>query len=564
MIDLASRTVAQLKEELQSKGVDVKGLKLKKDYIEKLQQALESESHESSNGEEPRKGEEKKLAEEPADSAKDIDFGKEQEGKHVSSEGHAVPTEDPDTSNHSDHPATDIAESNEIKEAKDDPTTAITKDEKDEQILGDADGDLTEKMKVAEEAGRQERIEAGGASEQTQTEWQQQATAEIKEEGQVAVEAAKAQAAPTETPVAPVAEESDKAADVDENRKLGAADKRKRSSDEEEDRDGKRSRLSPANETQDLPTDTPIEQPSAPLTSAAPAPSKKPTYPLPDNLSHVLYQATRALYISNLKRPLLTPDLKAWLIEQGTSESVQEDDVLEENAGLAGGVWLDGVKSHCYCIFKTVEIAISAASKIQGQVFPVDHGAPLTVEFVPEGIVESLVSQEKVAWENGRNKLVLEIKSLADNEWTKGTGFDGGDLSFELVPPKTKDGVRSGGGLGDLRPPRVPRPVELGGVPPAAPGFARPRPDIRPPPADAGWGARAHRADDAGGLQRTRTQPVLLYRESPKHTQMPANAERGGPRWGQNSGGWGNQQRNTGHWNSNRESGRGRPTNGRW
>jgi hypothetical protein len=64
------------------------------------------------------------------------------------------------------------------------------------------------------------------------------------------------------------------------------------------------------------------------------------THPLSKNLSHVSHPATRALYISNLKRPLLTPDLKAWLIAQGLSPDIGEDDVLDEEAGVEV-VWRD-------------------------------------------------------------------------------------------------------------------------------------------------------------------------------------------------------------------------------
>ncbi|KAJ9102474.1 hypothetical protein QFC21_002874 [Naganishia friedmannii] len=565
MTDLSSRTVAQLKEELQSKGVDVKGLKLKKDYIEKLQYVLEAESAGTGNGEDTRKPQEQGPSGDPVDSVKEVEADKDQEGKHVSPENHPLPVQDPEST-----PAEATAvtmKSNEVAEAIEDPTTAITKAEKDEQILGDADGDLAEKMEVAAEAGKQERIEEqGGSPDQPQTQSEQLTAAEIKEEGQVAVEAAEAPAPPIEASTTSDIDTSEQKMEqtTDLNKKTqdrDGADKRKRSADQDEGRDGKRSRISPAPEQKDAPIDVPMDELSTKPASAEPLPSKTPTHPLPETLSHVRYHATRALYISNLKRPLLTPDLKAWILEQGASDDVKEEDVLDEDAGIAGGVWLDGVKSHCYCIFRTVEIAISAATKIQGQIFPVDHGAALTVEFVPEGLVESLVSQEKVAWDNGRNKLVLEIKSVANDEWTKGTGYDGGDLSFELVPPKT------GGGLGNLRPPPIPRPIELGGMAPTVPAFARPAPNIRPPPADAGWGARANRPEDTGGLQRTRTLPVLNYRESPKHAKAERSAERVGGRWERNSGGWGNQQRNTGQGNpgNNRDNGWGRPsTNGGW
>ncbi|KAJ9121706.1 hypothetical protein QFC22_002326 [Naganishia vaughanmartiniae] len=556
MTDLSGRTVAQLKEELQSKGADVKGLKLKKDYIDKLQQVLDAEAAGTHKGEETGE-QENKPSENPMNSVEDADASKDQEGKHVSSNDHPLPIQDPEATTQPVDTAADTTESNEVDEAKEDPTTAISKAEKDEQILGDADGDLAEKMEVAEEAGKQERMEEQGSIQQPQTKTEQLAAAEIKEEGQVAVEAAEAPALPIEAPATSDTVTSDQkpeqaAESKDETHERDGADKRKRSDDQDEGRDGKRNRLSPAPEPTNTSIDVAMEVNPAKPASNEPTPSKPPTHPLPETLSHVRYHATRALYISNLKRPLLIPDLKAWLLEQSASDEVKEEDVLDEEAGLAGGVWLDGVKSHCYCI---------------GQVFPIDHGAPLTVEFVPEGLVESLVSQEKSAWENGRNKLVLEIKSVTDNEWTKGTGNEGGDLSFELVRPKTKDGVRSGGGLGNLRPPPVPRPIELRGMAPAGPAFARPTPNIRPPPADAGWGARSNRPDDAGGLQRTRTQPVLNYRESPKYAKAEPTIERGGGRWERNMGGWGNQQRNTGQGNpnNNRDNGWGRPaTKGGW
>lgn len=193
----------------------------------------------------------------------------------------------------------------------------------------------------------------------------------------------------------------------------------------------------------------------------------------------------------------------------------------------------------------------------------------------------SLVEKEKEAWENGRNKLVLEI--------SKGIGFGGGsNYSFDLAPPKGKDGVRSGGGLGDLRPPRATpasRPPELGGPSAFNGGVAGSRPEFRPPPPNNGWGARAtvgHAApglrDNAGPtMQRTRTQPPLMYRESPKHAQAaprfdrPPQQQRDTGGWGQrDSGSWGSQQRDNapkGNWGRSNDSGWGRPaqsTQGGW
>jgi hypothetical protein len=156
------------------------------------------------------------------------------------------------------------------------------------------------------------------------------------------------------------------------------------------------------------------------------------------------------------------------------------------------------------------------------------------------------VEQEKAAWENGRNKLVLEIN--------KGMGFAGGsDYSFDLVPPK------GSGSLGDLRPPRATpasRPPELGG--PSTFGNGA-RPEFRPPPPNNGWGAGANvgaaapgfQNNTAQGVQRTRTQPSLSYQESPKHAGTATRFDRG-PQQQRDSGGWG--QRNSGSWGQ-RDSG---------
>lgn len=337
----------------------MKGLKLKKDYIEKLQHVLDEEAAGAGDGEDTGKPQEQGSSEVLVDSIKENDTSKEQEGKHISSEDHPLPIQDPESTIQPADATAVTTKSQEVTEAKEDPTTAITKAEKDEQILGDADGDLAEKMEVAEEAGRQERIEEEGVPEQPQTESQQQVAAEIKEEGQVAVEAAEARAPPVEAPESSdinVLEERPQQMGnvIEETQERDGADKRKRSADEDEGRDGKRSRLSNGSEQKDTSSDLPMEDTSAKPESDQPVSSKTPTHSLPENLSHVRYHATRALYISNLKRPLLTPDLKDWLIKQGASDEVKEEDVLDEDAGLAGGVWLDGVKSHCYCIVSHV------------------------------------------------------------------------------------------------------------------------------------------------------------------------------------------------------------------
>lgn len=328
---------------MQQKGVDVKGLKLKKDYIEKLQEVLSADP-EAEVDELADSGD----AGQPGDAADQSSTAiNEERGKHVSSVEHAEAIQDPETALPAvtaPNAAPIETETRDIEDAKADSSTAITKEEKDEQILGDADGDLGEKMEAAAKAGEEERREEESSAPDA-GEPVKQAAEDTKEEGNVAVAAA--EALPPQV-VAEVDKKSTSAENEDVKMDEGSpiAEKRKRDDEDEEDeeQEGKRTRLSPSAQE-----DAPKPESQQGATEQAQT-SDEATHPLPENLSHVSHPATRALYISNLKRPLLTPDLKAWLIEQGVSESVAEEDVLDGEAGVPTGVWLDGVKSHCYCI----------------------------------------------------------------------------------------------------------------------------------------------------------------------------------------------------------------------
>lgn len=326
--------------------MDVKGLKLKKDYVEKLHEVLDS----GSNGDGPKDPVNAPPSGEVVDPSSTT-ATQDDQGKHVSSVEHAEAIQDPETALPSD-PTSDAppieSEIQDIQQAQEEPTTAITKEEKDEQILGDADGDLGEKMEAAAKAGEEERLEEQSGAPNP-TEPMRQPAEDVKEEGNVAVTAAEALPPQVVSQVdqPPIATEGEADADMEEESTI--AEKRKRT-DEDDGQEGKRARLSPSVQQE---TSEPHPEPATNEeleSSKQTEDTAEATHPLPENLSHVSHPATRALYISNLKRPLLTPDLKAWLIEQGVSDGVTDDDVLDGEAGVPAGVWLDGVKSHCYCI----------------------------------------------------------------------------------------------------------------------------------------------------------------------------------------------------------------------
>ncbi len=95
----------------------------------------------------------------------------------------------------------------------------------------------------------------------------------------------------------------------------------------------KRSRIkSPSPST---PNDT-VNIPSEP--KPVPATTSTASVSIPPSLSHTIHPPTRSLYISGFRRPLQTGDLISHLEAEGGE--------LDED--VAGGCWVDGIKSHCY------------------------------------------------------------------------------------------------------------------------------------------------------------------------------------------------------------------------
>lgn len=257
------------------------------------------------------------------------------------------------------------------------------------------------------------------------------------------------------------------------------------------------------------------------------------------------------MYITNLRRPLLQPQL----IEYLSSVVTLSGDAVPS---LPDGVWVDGVKSHCYALYATTEDAIKAAKEIHGKKWPEDMGQDLHVEFVETEQVERLVTSEKVAWVNGRSKLSLRIEENDD-------GF-----KFELVPAGTPLNAVGRNGA----PPRIP-PIASGHGGPRTGPVATGVNAIRP---GAGAGPSRAPPPHLSGppltpLKRTRTRPSLTYCEGPgARGAAPAGRERDRPLGGRaplppqsgpgGSGGWG--RRGGGFGSSHRGGGGAFPRRERW
>ncbi|KAG0237729.1 Apoptotic chromatin condensation inducer in the nucleus [Actinomortierella wolfii] len=97
--------------------------------------------------------------------------------------------------------------------------------------------------------------------------------------------------------------------------------------------------------------------------------------------------ADRALTIINFVRPLTLPQVKRMLSEFGEIEHF----------------WMDSIKTHCYVVYKTVEMAQNAYSGTKGVVFPKETGKPLEPYFISaEDALRSTEEAEKA--QNNRQR----------------------------------------------------------------------------------------------------------------------------------------------------------------
>lgn len=165
------------------------------------------------------------------------------------------------------------------------------------------------------------------------------------------------------------------------------------------------------------------------------------------------------------------------------------------------------------------------------------------MEFIPETLVSTFITDEKKAWMDGRQKLTVEIARVPSGE-----GHDGSDVSFTLVPDaagngkqnnfvgKASIGAGSSTNVLSTSAPRIPLAGQpgvmgIGGVPVRVRGQARniPMNQIQSqitanPSIASGPGTHPDRAglgpktqDPRSKYRKTQTRPVLFWRENPKY-----------------------------------------------
>ncbi|KAI5812374.1 hypothetical protein BZA77DRAFT_347084 [Pyronema omphalodes] len=102
-----------------------------------------------------------------------------------------------------------------------------------------------------------------------------------------------------------------------------------------------------------------------------------------------IHPATKAVYISNLIRPLQEHALKSHVLALACRDQEPEEGLIER-------FFLDSVKSHAFIIFSNLTAANRVRVGIHNKIFPPEkHRKPLWADFVPEESVPEWIEREQ-------------------------------------------------------------------------------------------------------------------------------------------------------------------------
>ncbi|KAJ6257477.1 hypothetical protein Dda_7262 [Drechslerella dactyloides] len=149
-----------------------------------------------------------------------------------------------------------------------------------------------------------------------------------------------------------------------------------------------------------------VAHPTTAVITGAASPSRSDD---DDIVSPSIHPATRALYIRELVRPLQESQLKAHLVQlassRASSESASADDSILEM------IYLDGIKTHCFAIFASVQACSRARNGVHGKLFPNEKNRKvLFADYVPEEKVAAWIAREK------QNRGVRYVVTYGDSD----------------------------------------------------------------------------------------------------------------------------------------------------
>ncbi|PWN18850.1 hypothetical protein BCV69DRAFT_64705 [Microstroma glucosiphilum] len=164
---------------------------------------------------------------------------------------------------------------------------------------------------------------------------------------------------------------------------------------------------------------SPLQAESAPAsTSTSNPPRKAAKGSAPLSSLAPPHPPTRALRVTGLVRPMMLPSLKEMLREKFGE--------LDESEEVKGGVWLDGIKSAGWIVFKEASSAQQLFETFNSKPFPSSDSfrTPVSFFYVPAEQVPRLLQEEEDFWEKERGRMDIVAT-------TSQTAEDGGERKYE-------------------------------------------------------------------------------------------------------------------------------------
>ncbi|KAJ5182685.1 hypothetical protein N7492_000301 [Penicillium capsulatum] len=118
-----------------------------------------------------------------------------------------------------------------------------------------------------------------------------------------------------------------------------------------------------------------------------------------------LHSATSSLYIDGLMRPMNVTSLKNHLIELATGSGAAPD------PGVVSEFYLDPIRTHCFVQFAAVAAAVRARSAIHGTVWPAERNRKkLWADFIPDDQVKAFIETEDASRDRAGRPVRWEVR----------------------------------------------------------------------------------------------------------------------------------------------------------
>ncbi|KAK6532684.1 hypothetical protein TWF281_006863 [Arthrobotrys megalospora] len=160
-----------------------------------------------------------------------------------------------------------------------------------------------------------------------------------------------------------------------------------------------------------------------------------------EEISPSIHPATRGLYIRELVRPLQESQLRTHLIQLASKSS----DPTTADPSTLEMIYLDGIKTHCFAIFSSVQACSRARNGMHGKIFPNEKNRKvLFADYVPEDKIDSWILKEK------DNRGVRWVITYGDSE-------DGVEAVHEEYSSGGRGSIAGRGGAAPIDAPAGPR-----------------------------------------------------------------------------------------------------------